>query len=272
MAKQVIQYAELGAKWLVFKIPDSLIKKGTELLVRPGQEVVLCHNGMIADSFGPGRYELNEKSMPRLISYGERFVFPKNAVRTDIYFVNTTKFMNNGWGTKDPIIRKDKELDIIRLRAFGTYTFQISKASEFIAAIFGARILGTEKSEVITYLSSLISETVAGALGKVSYSIFDLSVHYPEIGCIIKQNAMIRLQEMGIELTEVLVEHIGTTDAMNDSLDDYTGMQLAKRDFETFEKYQKIKGNREHPVSPGMATINTYINENGHTVSRIVDK
>ena len=77
---------------------------------------------------------------------------------------------------------------------------------------------------------------------------------------------------MGIELTEVLVEHIGTTDAMNDSLDDYTGMQLAKRDFETFEKYQKIKGNREHPVSPGMATINTYINENGHTVSRIVDK
>ena len=96
MSRDLIQYTELNLKWIVFKIPTNVIKKGTELLVRPGQVAVTLQDGQIADIYSPGKYELNEKSMPRFTALGGAFHTLKRTTRVDIYFVNTTLFMNNG--------------------------------------------------------------------------------------------------------------------------------------------------------------------------------
>lgn len=271
MAKNIIQYEEPHFKWLVYKHIDNEIKKGTELLVRPGQEVVLCYDGKIADRFAPGRYTLNESAMPLLTAFGQRFVFPKNAVRTDIYFVNTTKFMNNGWGTKDPIICKDPELEIVRVKAFGTFTFKITDPAEFINVVFGTRILGSETSETTRYISNTLSQTAAIVLGESHYSILNMASHYGEIAEQLKREAALKLEGFGLELTDVQVEHIGATDSVNESVDDYTGMQLAKKDFETFERYQAIKSMREAASKPGTATVASVGTYLGKEVVKIVD-
>ncbi len=272
MAKNLIQYEELHFKWLIFKHFDNEIKKGTELLVRPGQEVILCYDGKIADRFAPGRYTLNEASMPRLIAFGQRFVFPKNSVRTDIYFVNTTSFMNNGWGTKDPVICKDPELQIVRLKAFGTFAYRISDPAQFINTVFGTRVFGSETSETTRYISNTLSQTVAVVLGENRYSILDMASHYSEVADSLKREAALRLEELGVELVDVQVEHIGATDSVNDSVDDYSGMQLAKKDFETFERYQAIKSMREASSKPGTATVSVVGTHLGKEIVKIVDK
>ena len=272
MAKNLIQYEEPHFKWLIFKHFDNEIKKGTELLVRPGQEVILCYDGRIADRFAPGRYMLNESSMPRLIAFGQRFIFPRNSVRTDLYFVNTTRFMNNGWGTKDPVICKDPQLEIVRLKAFGTFAYQISDSAQFINTVFGTRIFGSETSETTRYISNTLSQTVAIVLGECKYSILDMAAHYSEIAEQLKREASLRLEGLGVELVEVQVEHIGATDTVNESVDDYTGMQLAKKDFETFERYQAVKSMREAASKPGSATVSVVGSYLGKEVVKIVDK
>lgn len=272
MAKNLIQYEEPHFKWLIYKHFDNEIKKETELLVRPGQEVILCYDGKIADRFAPGRYILNESSMPRIIAFGQRFVFPKNAVRTDIYFVDTTKFMNNGWGTKDPIICKDPQLEMVRLKAFGTFAFQISDPAQFINTVFGTRVFGSETSETCRYISNTMSQMVAVVLGEGGYSILEMAAHYAEIAEQLKREAALRLDGLGVKLTDVQVEHIGATDTVNASVDDYSGMQLAKKDFETFERYQAIKSMREAASRPGttmVSAVGTYL---GKEVVKIVDK
>lgn len=272
MAKNLIQYEETHFKWLIYKHFDNEIKKGTELLVRPGQEVILCYDGKIADRFAPGRYTLNESSMPKIIAFGQRFVFPKNAVRTDLYFVNTTMFMNNGWGTKDPIICKDPQLELVRLKAFGTFTYQINDPAQFINTVFGTRIFGSETSEVNRYISNTLSQMIAVVLGENRYSILEMAAHYTEIADQLKRETALRLEGLGVELVDVRVEHIGATDTVNASVDDYTGMQLAKKDFETFERYQAIRGMREAASRPGNATVSTIGTYLGKEVVKIVDK
>ncbi len=271
MTKKPIQYEGLHRKWLVYKYFDNEIKKGTELLVRPGQEVVLCYDGQIADCFPPGRYTLSEKVMPKLTAFGQRFTFPKNFVRTDVYFVNTTKFMNNGWGTKNPIICKDPQLEIVRLKAFGTFAYQVSDPELFINTVFGTRIIGTETPETTRYISNTLSQTIAIALGETSYSILDIAAHYAEIAEQLKREAGLKLEELGIELTDVQVEHIGATDTVNESVDDYTGMMLAKKDFETFERYQAVKSMREAASKPGTATVSSVGTYLGKEVVKIID-
>lgn len=244
MSNQIIQHEDLHFKWLVHKYPSNNVKKGTELLVRPGQEVVLVYDGQIADCYAPGKYILNDESMPRLFSFGERFTFPRNAVRTDVYFVNTTLFMNNGWGTKDPIICKDTELDLVRLTAFGTFAFQISDAPTFIQTVFGTRLLGTETSETTVYISNSLSESAAIVLSGLEYSVLNMAKHYDEIADMLNEKTSMRLQDIGVTLSEVKVEHIGTSTEVNSSIDEYTGLKIAKRDFKAYKQYTRIKNHR----------------------------
>ena len=272
MANDVIQHDEMVLKWIVYKYPENEIKKGTDLLVRAGQEVVLFYNGNIADCYGPGRYTLDEEAMPKLIAFGERFVLPKKAVRTDIYFINTTVFMNNGWGTKDPIICKDPQLDIVRLKAFGTFAFKVADPKAFINSVAGTRLIGSGTQEAVRYISNTLSQMIAIVLAQTEHSVLEIAAHYIEIAQQLKEKAQSRMQDIGVELTEVQVEHIGTTDTVSESIDDFTGMQLAKKDFESFERYQMIKSMREGASKPGTATIDALGSALGREIGRIVDK
>ncbi len=272
MSNEVIQYAELDRKWLVYKYPNNEIKKGTSIIVRPGQEVVLCQDGMIADRFGTGRYTLDENTLPRLIALGGKFVFPKNAIATDIYFVNTTIFMNNGWGTKDPVICKDAKLGVVRLTAFGTFSFKIENAPKFIENVFGTRLLGSETSETIRYISTALSETIATVLGESEYSVLSMSQHYDELAEKMKKNSPRRMQDIGVTLTDVYVEHIGTTDQVNETIDDYSSMKLVQNEFDDFERFQNLKRAKEEVSRPGVATINIHENYGSTEAGRIVDK
>ncbi len=236
-----------------FKYPESIIKKNTTLLVRPGQLVVSANNGIIADVYNPGMYKLNNESMPRLVLMGQAFRKMKNSVRTDLYFINTTLFMNNGWGTKDPVIRHDKELELVRLTAFGNFSFRITDPIKFINEVFGTRLIGSETSETIAYISNIISQYIALALGESEFSIIDMAIHYGDIAEALKVDVNKRLETIGIQIVDLIVENIGTTDKTSKAIDEYSEMNLVKKDFDTYERFQQIKAKRDAASTPGNA-------------------
>ncbi|MFT7620832.1 MAG: membrane protease subunit (stomatin/prohibitin family), partial [Planctomycetota bacterium] len=101
------------------------IKYGAKLVVREGQAAVFVNEGVIADVFEPGTFTLETQNVPILSTLkGWKYGFA-SPFKAEVYFVNTRRFTDLRWGTKNPIMLRDAEFGPIRLRAFGTYVIKV---------------------------------------------------------------------------------------------------------------------------------------------------
>ena len=88
---------------------------------QPLAVAVFVHEGQLADVFTPGLYMLETNNMPILTTLQHWDHGFKSPFKSEIYFVNTTRFTDLKWGTKNPIMLRDPEFGPTRIRAFGTY-------------------------------------------------------------------------------------------------------------------------------------------------------
>jgi len=99
------------------------IMMGAQLTVRESQVAIFVNEGKLADVFQPGRYELSTANMPVMTALKAwKFGF-NSPFKSDVYFVNTKQFLDCKWGTTNPVMMRDAEFGMIRLRAFGAYSF-----------------------------------------------------------------------------------------------------------------------------------------------------
>ena len=100
------------------------IMMGAQLTVRESQVAVFVNEGQLADVYTPGRYELSTSNMPIMTALKAwKFGF-NSPFKADVYFVNTKQFLDRKWGTSNPVMMRDTEFGMIRLRAFGIYSFK----------------------------------------------------------------------------------------------------------------------------------------------------
>ena len=126
----VIEWTDDSRDTLSYRFPDEdkAIKNGAQLIVRESQHVQFIYLGEFGDTFGPGKHTLTTDNIPiltKLKSWKYGFNSPFKA---DVYYLNTRLFTGNKWGTSNPIMMRDNDLGIVRVRAFGTYDFRISRA------------------------------------------------------------------------------------------------------------------------------------------------
>ena len=155
----VIEHIDESNKLLVSKYEryGNEIKQGAQLIVRNGQCGVFVHRGQIADVFPPGSYKLDTHNLPLLSNLAALPYKFNSPIKSDLYFINTTQFINNRWGTKNPILMRDPDFDVIRVTAFGTYAFQVTEPKRFMEQVFGARKLNMTY-DILAFLNSFVAE------------------------------------------------------------------------------------------------------------------
>ena len=136
----VIEWTDDSRDTLSFRFPDDdkAIKNGAQLIVRESQQVQFIYVGEFGDTFGPGKHTLTTDNIPvltKLKSWKYGFNSPFKA---DVYYLNTRLFTGNKWGTANPIMMRDNDLGIVRVRAFGTYDFRIIDAKLFLKEVAGS--------------------------------------------------------------------------------------------------------------------------------------
>lgn len=248
----VIEHVDEENKLLVFKHTryGDEIKQGARLIVRNGQAAVFVHKGRIADIFTSGDYKLNTGNLPILSSLAAIPSLFNSAIKSDLYFVNTTKFINNRWGTKNPIIKRDEELGMVRATAFGTYSFRVRDVKLFMTEVFGARSLNMTY-DIIQYLSSMVSESIAQCLGESTQSILDLATHYRELSMTLTPYVNQKVSTLGLEIAEANIENIGLPAEVEKLIDEQSGIGLASRNMDTFVQYQSARAIRDAAKQPG---------------------
>lgn len=252
-----IEHIDEEQKLLVYKYnrPGNEIKIGSSLIVRNGQIAVWIYRGKIADIFQPGAYVLNRGSLPLLSSLIALPYLFNSPIKSDLYFINTTQFIGNRWGTKNPIMMRDSDFNIVRIRAFGTYSFRITNPKVFIENIFGARKLNMTY-DILQYISSFVSEAISEAVSSSGIAALDLASNYRKLSDVLKAYVNSRTIKMGIEMSEIVIENISLPETVEKLIDEQSGVSITAPNMNDFVQYQTVMAMRDAAnQSGGLAGI-----------------
>jgi membrane protease subunit (stomatin/prohibitin family) len=194
------------------------IKYGAKLTVREGQAAVFVHEGQMADVFTPGLYMLETNNMPIMTSLQHWDHGFKSPFKSEIYFVDTTRFGNLKWGTKNPIMLRDPEFGPTRIRAFGTYTMKVSDPARFMTEIVGTD--GEFTADEISYqIRNIIVQEFSRSIAQSGIPILDMAANTGDVGKLIAEAISATITQYGIMLPELYIENISLPPAVEKALD-----------------------------------------------------
>ena len=252
----IIEWTDDSNNTLVYRFEryGNEIKNGAKLVVREGQVAVFINEGALADVFDPGTYELTTKNLPILSTLqGWKHGF-ESPFKAEIYYVSTRRFVDQKWGTKNPITLRDAEFGPIRLRAFGTYGIRVDDGAVFIKEIVGTDGHFTTE-EIVNQLRNLIVSRFTDILGESKIPVLDLAANYDELGNFISDRISPEFNDYGLELTKMLVENISLPPAVEEALDKRSSMGiLGNLDHYTkFQAASAMEKAAENPSGGGAA-------------------
>jgi membrane protease subunit (stomatin/prohibitin family) len=202
------------------------IKYGAKLTVREGQSGVLVHEGQLADVFSPGLYMLETNNMPVMTSLQHWDHGFKSPFMSEVYFVNTTRFSDLKWGTKNPIMLRDPEFGPTRIRAYGTYTIKVADAAVFMREIVGTD--GEFTMDEISYqIRNIIVQEFSRVIASSGIPVLDMAANTADLGKLISAAIDGTMQQYGLTVPELYIENISLPPAVEAALDKRTSMGLA---------------------------------------------
>ncbi len=233
----IIEWTEDSPDTMVYRYEryGNEIKYGAKLTVRETQVAVFVSEGQIADVLAPGLYELETKNLPVLSTLQHWDHGFESPFKAEVYFFNMRQFTDLKWGTKNPIMLRDKEFSMVRLRTFGSYSIRINDPKKFMM-----EILGTDGRFSITEISNQLRDIIvsrySNILGKANIPVLDLAGNYDALGKFITQRISPEFNDYGIELTKILVENISLPSVVEEALDKRTSMGMIG-DLDKYLKY-----------------------------------
>jgi membrane protease subunit (stomatin/prohibitin family) len=201
------------------------IKYGAKLTVREGQSAVFVHEGQLADVFTPGLYMLETNNMPILTSLQHWDHGFKSPFKSEIYFVNTTRFNDLKWGTKNPIMCRDPEFGPVRIRAFGTYTVRVSDPGKFLTEIVGTDGEFT-MDEISFQVRNIIVQSFSRIVAGSGIPVLDMAANTMDLGKLVAAELSKAVAEYGLEIPEFYIENISLPPAVEAALDKRTSMGI----------------------------------------------
>ena len=225
------------------------IKYGAKLTVREGQSAVFVHEGQLADVFTPGLYMLETNNMPVLTTLQHWDHGFKSPFKSEVYFVNTTRYNDLKWGTKNPIMLRDPEFGPTRIRAYGTYSVKVSDPARFLTEIVGTD--GEFTMDEISYqIRNIIVQEFSRVIASAGIPVLDMAANTADLGKLIATTISETITEYGLAIPELYIENISLPPAVEAALDKRTSIGLAG-DLGKFTQYSAAEAMTAAANNPG---------------------
>lgn len=252
MLWDVIEYHDRTGSEMVARVPhdgSGDFNTGSQLVVHEGQAAVFFRDGKALDTFKAGRHTLTTQNIPILSSLVGLAFGGKSPFRASVYFVNQKTFTDLKWGTKEPIVFRDKELTMVRLRAFGKFAIQIEDPRVFIAELVGTRgTFGTD--DIASYLKDLIVQRLNDLLGETLKTVLDLPQHYDEIAVAVKARVTESFRKYGLDLKDFVLGAITPPPEVQKMMDERTKMGVIG-DMNRYMQFKTAESIQDFARKPG---------------------
>jgi membrane protease subunit (stomatin/prohibitin family) len=206
---EVIEWLDESKETILYRFPvhGQEIKNGAQLIVRESQAAVFVYSGQVADTFGPGKW-----------MHGFNSPF-----KAEVYFVNTKQFTDMKWGTSNPIMLRDNDFGIVRLRAFGAYSMKVADPATFVKEVAGTNA-HFETDDIEGQLKRAIVTEFSDAIGEMKIPALDLAAQYKEIGDAIRGKINSDFKDYGLEVTKFYVENVSLPKEVEEAMDKRASM------------------------------------------------
>jgi membrane protease subunit (stomatin/prohibitin family) len=245
---EIIEWQDDSRDTVAWRFPvyRNEIKYGAQLTVREGQIAVFLNEGTCADVFGPGRYELTTKNLPVLATLkGWKYGF-ESPFKADVTFVATRRFTDLKWGTLNPVMLRDADFGVLRLRAFGTYALKVTDGKAFVRELAGTDsqvLIGALQDHLRNKLVARFTDT----LGEAGIPALDLASRYDEIAAGLAERINAELGPQGASVVDLHVENISLPPEVEQALDARSKMNVIG----DLGKYTQFKTAESVPIAAG---------------------
>ena len=248
---EVIEWLDDSKDTLLYRFPvyQQEIKNGAQLIVRESQAAVFVFEGQVADVFTPGRYTVEGGNTPILSKLGAWKHGFNSPIKSEVYFVNTKQFTDMKWGTSNPIMLRDQDFGIVRLRAFGAYSLRVADPSEFIKEVAGTNA-HFQTEDIDGQLKRAIVTEFSDALGEMKIPALDLAAQYKELGGAIRDKINEDFKAYGLEVTKFYVENISLPPEVEEAMDRRASMG-ALGDAQKYMQFQAADALRDAAQNEG---------------------
>lgn len=240
---------------LVYKYPlknyGREINNKSTLTVKESQCAIFVHKGQIADVFGPGLYDLGTDIFPILSKLaGWKYGF-QTPITCDIYYINTKQFTNIQWGTKNPIMMSDSRFGMVRVRAFGTFSYKVDDPAVFLKELFGTNSTFVT-DDINDFLKSMLLSCFADSLGESRVSALDLAANTLEFNEIVKGSVQNKFNELGLKLVNLFIENMSLPEEVTKAMDERTKLGILGDSTDTLMKVSAAEAMKTAAANQGV--------------------
>ncbi|CAB5511876.1 hypothetical protein LMG26857_01165 [Achromobacter anxifer] len=234
----ILQWNEDRDGVLAWRHPmqDFEIQYGASLTVRESQMAVFVNEGKVADVFGPGMYKLTTQTLPILTYLKNWDKLFESPFKSDVIFFSTRLQLGRRWGTAQPVTLRDSEFGMVRLRAFGVYSYQISDPAKFYREVSGTRDEYTV-DDLETQLRNMVVAAMTTALGGSKVPFLDMAGNQGLMSQSIAEQLAPVFDRYGVKLDNFTVENVSLPEELQKALDTRISMGMAG-DLGKFTQYQ----------------------------------
>jgi membrane protease subunit (stomatin/prohibitin family) len=247
----IVEWLDDSRDTLVWRFPryDNEIKMGARLVVRESQVAVFVNEGQLADVFTPGTYELDTQNMPILSTLkGWKYGF-HSAFKAEVYFVSTRLFTDMKWGTQNPVIVRDPEFGMVRLRAFGAYAAQVVDPRTLVT-----KVAGTDPQFRTEEIGEYLRQTIVGRLGSVlgssGISVADLAASQVSLAVTLASALTEEFAALGIQIPKFVIENISLPPEVEAAVDKRSQIAIVG-DLSAYTQLQTANAIEDAAGNPG---------------------
>lgn len=249
---QVLQYQDPLGQTMVARVPPDgtqAIQLGSQLIVEESQQAIFLRDGKALDTFGPGRHTLATQNLPLLTKLLGLPFGGKSPFQAAVLFASSKTFYDLRWGTKEPVVYRDRELSMVRLRAFGKFAVRIQNPQLFANVVVGT-VQSYTTDGVESYFKDVIVARFTDLLGENLQSIFDLPKVYDELAMGLKARVADDFAKYGIELVDLYLGAITPPEEVQKMIDERSGMG-ALGDLDAYMKFKAARAMGDAAQQPG---------------------
>lgn len=244
----VIQWTEDTDGVLAFRYPmaDMEIQYGAQLTVRDSQSALFVDEGKIADHFYTGLHKLTTQNIPILTNLRNWDKAFESPFKSDVIFFSHRLQLDRKWGTPNPITIRDAEFGMVRLRAFGMYSYKLIDPSLFYKEISGTREIYTV-NDLDGQLRNVMVAELTQIFANSKIPFLDMAANQGGLGNLIKSQMRDVFKRYGLELDNLVVENISLPEELQAILDKRISMNVVG----DLSKYTQFQVAESIPIAAG---------------------
>jgi len=247
----VVEFLDQTGEEIVHREPEwgpGDFRFGSQVIVRENQVAVFFRDGKALDVLGPGRHTITTGNIPLLARLIGMATGGKTPFQAEVVFVNTKQFIDQKWGTPEPIWFQDPVLRMARLRARGTYSFQVRDPAMFVNKIVGQQGIYASR-QIEDYMRGFIVQKFIDLLGEMRMSLFELPAMYNELSAGVKAKLHDDFGLLGLTILAFALHAITPTEETSKAMEQATAMgAVGEADY---LRYQAAQAMRESAAISG---------------------